>query len=59
MVPRQSFRAHIAYGSVRMEPVFMILGQSSGAAGSLAITEKLPVQKADYAELREQLLCGK
>lgn len=47
---------HIAYGSIRMEPVFMILGQSSATAASQAIDAAVPVQKLDYAKLREQLL---
>lgn len=46
---------HIAYGSIRMEPVFMILGQSSATAASMAIDEKVPVQKVAYAKLRAQL----
>ena len=47
---------HIAYGSIRMEPVFMILGQSAATAAHLAIDDGLPVQKVAYARLREQLL---
>jgi hypothetical protein len=47
---------HIAYGSIRMEPVFMILGQSSATAAGLAIDENTPVQKVSYAKLREKLL---
>jgi hypothetical protein len=47
---------HIAYGSIRMEPVFMILGQSSATAASLAIDAQVPVQKVDYAQLKAQLL---
>jgi hypothetical protein len=47
---------HIAYGSIRMEPVFMILGQSSATAAALAIDAKVPVQKLDYAKLRERLV---
>ena len=46
---------HIAYGSIRMEPVFMILGQSSATAASMAIDEKIPGQKVAYAKLRVQL----
>lgn len=42
---------HIAYGSIRMEPVFMILGQSAAVAASIAIEEKLPVQKVNYDRL--------
>jgi hypothetical protein len=47
---------HIAYGSIRMEPVFMILGQSSATAAILAIDRNTAVQKVEYAALREQLL---
>lgn len=47
---------HIAYGSIRMEPVFMILGQSAATAASFAIDDKVAVQKVSYAKLREQLL---
>ena len=50
---------HIAYGSIRMEPVFMILGQSSATAAHLAIESKLPVQKVDYAKLRTRLMADK
>ncbi|MFK4997054.1 FAD-dependent oxidoreductase [Bacillus sp. N9] len=50
--------SHIAYGSIRMEPVFMILGQAAGAAAALAIKEKLSVQKVDYEQLKEELLRG-
>ena len=46
---------HIAYGSIRMEPVFMILAQSSATAASMAIDGEIPVQKVEYARLRDQL----
>ncbi len=48
--------SHIAYGSIRMEPVFMLLGQSSATAAAHAIDENVPVQKVDYAKLRKRLL---
>jgi hypothetical protein len=48
--------SHIAYGSIRMEPVFMILGQSAGTAAAMAIDEGISVQKVDYAKLKEKLL---
>jgi hypothetical protein len=51
--------SHIAYGSIRMEPVFMILGQSAAAAASMAIDDDVPVQKVNYTELRERLLADK
>jgi hypothetical protein len=50
---------HIAYGSIRMEPVFMVLGQSSATAAALAIDGGTSVQKVDYARLRERLLADK
>jgi hypothetical protein len=48
--------SHIAYGSIRMEPVFMILGQSAATAAVLAIDGGLAVQDVPYAKLREVLL---
>ena len=48
--------SHIAYGSIRMEPVFMILGQSAATAASLAIDNKVSVQDVDYKQLRDILL---
>jgi hypothetical protein len=47
--------SHIAYGSIRMEPVFMIMGQSSATAASMAIDENVPVQKVNYDKLRVRL----
>ena len=47
---------HIAYGSIRMEPVFMILGQSAATAASLAIEARSPLQGVEYARLRARLL---
>jgi len=47
---------HISYGSIRMEPVFMILGQSAATAAGLAIDGNLAVQDVPYVKLRERLL---
>ena len=47
--------SHAAYGSIRMEPVFMILGQSAATAASMAIDRDIPVQDVPYAKLRERL----
>jgi hypothetical protein len=47
---------HVAYGSIRMEPVFMILGQSAGMAASMAIEDKIPAQDVDYEKLKVKLL---
>lgn len=48
--------SHIAYGSIRMEPVFMILGQSAATAAVLSIDNKVSFQKLDYTKLKAQLL---
>ncbi len=47
--------SHVAYGSIRMEPVFMILGQSAGTAASIAVDNKIPVQDVSYKKLSELL----
>ncbi|QDV45320.1 Xanthan lyase precursor [Stieleria neptunia] len=47
---------HIAFGSIRMEPVFMVLGQSSATAAMQAIDADVPVQAIDYDGLKERLL---
>lgn len=56
LVPVCVSSSHIAFGSIRMEPVFMILGQSAATAAALAIDGKLAVQDVPYAQLRERLL---
>ena len=56
LVPVCVSASHIAFGSIRMEPVFMILGQSAATAASLALDADLPVQDVPYARLRERLL---
>jgi hypothetical protein len=48
--------SHIAYGSIRMEPVFMVLGQSAATAATMAIDGNIPVQQVEYERLKERLL---
>lgn len=48
--------SHIAYGSIRMEPVFMVLGQSAATAAVQSIDANVNVQQLDYGKLRERLL---
>ncbi len=48
--------SHIAYGSIRMEPVFMILGQSAATAAVQAIEANVALQELPYAPLRERML---
>ncbi len=55
LVPVCVSASHIAYGSIRMEPVFMILGESAAEAAHLAIEGDVAVQDVDYRELRERL----
>jgi hypothetical protein len=56
LVPVCVSSSHIAYGSIRMEPVFMILGQSAATAAVMAIDSKIAVQDVPYAALRTRLL---
>lgn len=49
---------HIAFGSIRMEPVFMILAQSAAIAAGLALEDNVPVQKVPYPKLRARLLAA-
>ncbi len=56
LVPVCVSASHIAYGSMRMEPVFLILGQSAATAAALAIDRQVAVQDLDYGALRERLL---
>lgn len=56
LVPVCVSTSHIAYGSVRMEPVFMILGQSCAAAAGIALTDGIAVQDVPYEKLRKRLL---
>lgn len=55
LVPVCISSSHIAFGSVRMEPVFMILGQSAAAAAVLAIDQNRAVQEVPYADLEKVL----
>ncbi|MCP5518260.1 MAG: FAD-dependent oxidoreductase [Verrucomicrobiales bacterium] len=56
LVPVCVSASHIAFGSIRMEPVFMILGQSAATAACLALEADQTVQQLPYARLRERLL---
>ena len=56
LVPVCVSSSHVAFGSIRMEPVFMILGQAAATAASLAIDGGLSVQDVPYETLRARLL---
>ncbi len=48
--------SHVAYGTIRMEPVYMILGQASGVAASLAVEDKCLVHEISVKKLQDKLL---
>lgn len=55
LVPLCLSATHAAYGSIRMEPVFMMLGQAAAAAAAIALKDHRPVQKISYPALRKAL----
>ncbi|NJM94076.1 MAG: FAD-dependent oxidoreductase [Cytophagales bacterium] len=55
LVPVCLSATHIAYGSIRMEPVFMVLAQSAALAAAQAIDEGVAIQEIDYDKLRQRL----
>ena len=56
LVPVCLSASHIAFGSIRMEPVFFALGQAAATAAALAVDDGLPVQDVSYARLASRLL---
>ncbi len=56
LVPICLSATHIAFGSIRMEPVFMVLGQSSAVIACLAIEEDKAVQELAYNNIRKMLI---
>jgi len=56
LVPVCVSASHIAFGSIRMEPVFMILGQSAATTAALALESQVAVQQVSYEKLTARLL---
>jgi hypothetical protein len=56
LVPVAVSSTHIAYGSIRMEPVFMILGQSAATVACMSIENDIPVQDVSYSSLQKKLI---
>ena len=56
LVPVCLAASHISYGSIRMEPVFMVMGQSAATAAVHSIYENTTVQRIDYSRLKEQFI---
>ncbi len=59
LVPVCLSATHIAYGSIRMEPVFMVLGHTAATAASMAIDANIPIQKIEISKLQNRLLAEK
>ena len=55
LVPVCLSASHIAYGSIRMEPVFMVLGEAAAIAATMSIRGDLPVQRVDVMQLQRKL----
>jgi hypothetical protein len=58
LVPICCSASHIAYGSIRMEPVFMVLAESAMIAGGVALERGIAVQDVPYDQLRPRLLAA-
>lgn len=56
LVPICLSSSHIAFGSIRMEPVFMVLGQSAATAASISIDDNVTVQNVSYDKLKAKML---
>lgn len=59
LVPVCLSSSHIAFGSIRMEPVYMILGQSAATAAALSLEHNVSVQQLPYETLQRRLLADK
>lgn len=59
LVPVCLSATHAAHGSIRMEPVFMQLGQACAMATALALKDKIDIQRIPYAQLKAQLEAAK
>ena len=55
LVPVCMSASHIVYGSIRMEPVFMMMGEAAGAAACTAIDNNISVQEVDYNSLKQAI----
>ncbi|PHR88501.1 MAG: hypothetical protein COA78_36405 [Blastopirellula sp.] len=55
LVPVCVSASHIAFTSLRMEPVWMVLGESAGVAAAMAVDADIPVQDVPYKKLRQKL----
>ena len=58
LVPVCLSATHVAFSSVRVEPTWMVLGQSAGIAAAMAAETDVAVQRLSYKELRERLIAA-
>jgi hypothetical protein len=56
LVPVCVSSSHIAFGSIRMEPVFMTLGESAGTLASMSVMDNVPLHKISYEKLKARLI---
>ena len=56
LVPVAVSSSHIAFGSIRMEPVFMILGQSAGTVAAMAVEKEIGIHDLSYDEIKIKLI---
>jgi hypothetical protein len=56
VVPTCPSTSHIAFGSIRMEPVFMVLGQSAATAGVMALESQSSVQDVEIKRLQQRFV---
>jgi hypothetical protein len=55
LVPVAFSASHVAYSTLRMEPVYMIIGQAAGVAAKMAIDEGVRVQEVNGEKLSARL----
>jgi hypothetical protein len=48
--------SHVIYGSLRMEPIFMVIGHAAGTAATMAVKNKVAVQQVNIKTLQQKLL---
>ncbi len=58
LVPVCVSATHVAYGSLRMEPVFMMLGQAAALLASCALEQDTSVQRVPYSVLEPRLIAA-
>jgi hypothetical protein len=56
LAPVPTSATHLGYGAIRLEPQFMILGQSTGVAAAQAVAAGVAVQDVDIGKLQARLL---